>query len=267
MRSTRSKTTRRSSTSTKTRKYQRYTTAQLCSIATQLQKTYSTVAKMPVWKKVKGTTTTKYCAKIVRELRAVVKALRKNTVVSIDAKIKTLKTQVAKRIGVAVKSSRATSSAIKRLVAKRRKFINCKKLTTFVKLCSGLKLSSYKNPSYKGYSKTGSSKGYTRKTTTARRKTTRGTTKSVTTKYKYQTKALKKEIQKLKQSNSFMKGQVVKFRKQVAKLRRTYGTTSTKRPQWKIVKSKRATQDVSNIVRLSNALSNAFLGKQHRKAG
>ena len=196
----------------------------------------------------------------------IIKVLRSKTFKAIDARVRTLKVQVAKRIGVAVKSTRATSTAIKRLIAKRRKIAGSKKLAAFVRHCSTLKLSSYKNPK-----STGSVGRNTTRRTTSRGRTysTTGTTgsRSVTTKYKNQTKTLKKEIQKLKQRNSFMKRQVAKFRKEVTQMQSHYGKLKSKTTPWRVVKSKKVTKDVSNIVRFSNALHNAFSGKQQRKAG
>lgn len=251
------RTTRSRNRST-TRKYQRYTCSQLSSLARKWQKQYNSVAKLPVWKKIKGKTPAQQCTIIVKELRAIVKVLRSKTLKVIDTRVKTLKTQIARRIGVAVKSGRATSTAIKRLIVKRRKIVGCKKLAAFVRLCSTLKISSYKNgrtTTYVGKKTKGRAKSYTT-----------GTKSVTTTKYKNQTKTLKKEIQKLKQRNAFMKRQVAKFRKQVSQMQRHYGSLKTNKP-WRVVKSKKVTQDVSNIVRFSNALSNAFLGKQQRKAG
>ncbi len=245
-------TKRKNTTSSKT--YQRWTHTQLASTARVWYKKYCTTAKKPVWSTSNGKTTVQQCATIASNLKTVCKFLRSKTVAAIDVKLKALKTQIANRMGIAVKSSKVTSSAIKRLTAKRMQINNCTKVAKLVTLCTGLKLSSFKNPSV-GRRTTGykSQKSWV------------GTnTKSVTSKYKKQTKTLKKEIQKLKTRNSFMRSQVAKFRREVAQMQRHYGTLTNTTPKWKVIDSKKVGQEVSNIVRFSNALSNAI---QKRKVG
>jgi hypothetical protein len=248
-------------TSTGTR-YQRWTSAQLASFAKKWQKKYVSLAKKTAKTVTGGMTPTQQRTVIQRELKWVAKWLRSKTIAQIDAKLAVLKTQIAKRMCCAVTSSKVTSMAIKRLIAKRRQISNCTKIATLVTICSGIKWSSYKNAVRAGYV-TSKSK-MTKKT----KKVTKSvTTKYVAAKYKKQTSTLKKEIQKLKTRNSFMRSQVAKFRKEVTQLQRHYGTLTNKTPRGNVVSLKKVDQDVSNIVRFSNALGNALLKKQQRKAG
>lgn len=225
-----------------TTKYKRYTPTELSTVARKWQKRV----------RMASVTSTEKTA-IKRELKWIAFYLRAATIQQINAKLKTLKSQMAKYYGVKISSPKATSTAIKRLTLKLHKIQECTRVSALIKLCSGVKLSSYTNPKA---IKT------VRKTTRATRTST---TKASTAKYKRQAKSLKKEISKLKQRNAAMKKLVAKFRKEVDQLQRHYGTFHQQKPR--LVHSrhtKKVGQDVSNIVRFSNALSNAFTKQQHR---
>lgn len=242
-------TTKRKTTSMA--KYQRYTRVQLASLARKWQKKYATGMK---------SFTASERAAALRELKWIVKALRAKTIEQIDVKLNALKTQMAKRFDVAINSSKCTSAAIKRLIAKRRQVWTCEKIATLITVCSAFKVSSYKNPvGSAGY------KSVTRTKTTRTKTGMRKVSKSVAVKYKKQTSTLKKEVQKLKQRNAFMRIQVAKFRKEVALMQRHYGTLNKAPKKGTVVNLKKVNQDVTNIVRFSNALSNAV--SKQRKAG
>lgn len=178
---------------------------------------------------------------IKKELKLIALYLRTATIQQINAKIKTLKIQMAKRLGVTVSSPKATSAAIKRLTKQLEQIQYCARVLTLIKLCSDVKLSSYVNP-----------------------KVTKRTTTST---YKRQTKAMQKEISKLKKRNAHMKTLVAKFRKEVAQLQRHYGTFHQQKPRLVHSKhTKKVGQEVSNIVRFSNALSNALSKQAHSTA-
>jgi len=240
---TKSKRAKTSKSTYKAKKYARYTGMQLASIARKWQKKIVSLAKKaPTWTSTKGSKIAKQRRVIQQEIKRVAKFLRAKTISKIDARLKTLKTEVAKRLKVAINSSKVTSSAIKRLNAKRRQISNCATAKELVKLCKGFKVSSYKHP--------------------ARTKAKKTIKKSIkkTGSYTKQTAKLKKEISTLRQRNTYMQKQVAKFRKDAAQLQRHYGTLSPKAPNLKLVE-----KEVSNIVRFSNAL-NAAVSKQ-RKAG
>ncbi len=215
-----------------TTKYKNYTPTQLSTISRKCQKKVLMASLTPIQK-----------IAIKRELKWIAFYLRAATIQQINVKLKTLKTQMAKHYGVTVSSPKATSAAIKRLTLKLNQIQRCARVSALIKLCSDVKVSSYTNP-----------------------KT--NTTKTSTAKYKNQAKSLKKELSKLKQRNAAMKKLVAKFRKEVDQLQRHYGTFHQQKPR--LVHSrhtKKVGQDVSNIVRFSNALSNAFTKQLHHNAG
>lgn len=269
------------STKRKTRKtknaYQFWTHLKLALAARRLQKKIAKFAKSPAVNTYKGMTTAQQRKAIEKELAKVSTFLRKNTVKSIDTKIKTLKKQVAKQLNVGIASSKATSPAIKRLTAKRSTVSKSKSLPALVKLAAALKLSTYKNPTVKRTK----AKVKARRTIAkvkARRtisKLKRAKTKATIkrriisavsiAKQKKLTLTLKREIQRLKQRNTAMRKLVAKFRADVAQMQRHYGTLSTGKPNLRLVNSKQVGKDVSNIVRFNNALNNVFT--KQRKAG
>ncbi len=225
-----------------TTKYTRYTPVQLCSTISKLQQNWVTVSQWPTWRKVQGVTVAQYRTAIQREIKTVARVLRTKTVQQVTAKIKTLKTQIARRNGVRVSSPKATSSAIKRLTAKLRQIRKATKVSVVVKVCSTVHVSKYKNPK--------------NRTTTPRVATT--PTTKVSTKYRRQAKTLKREIRSLKRRNSFMRRLVGKFRRQVSRMQSHYGTLRNKPRRLKVIQGSRVGQEVSNIVRFSNALGNAL---------
>lgn len=250
---------------TKATKYYRYTPVQLVSMIKSKKSEYDRVAKYPSYKKVSGKTPAQYCRKLEQEVHTIATALRNVTVASIKAKIKTLRTQLARAYGVKVSSSRTCSTAVRRLKAKLTKINSCRSITKLMTICKSLKLSSFKNPKVRATATTATRSTYKRRTTarrkTAARRKTTARTKTAASVSKQST-ALKREISKLKQRNTFLRRQVARFRKEAATLQRHYGTLSNK-PSWKVVKSKNVGKQVSNIVRFSNALSHAF----NRKVG
>ena len=247
----RKRTTTKRKTS-RTAKYKSTTGRHLATLVKKWQK------KLVSWTYTKGTTVAQRRRAIQQEIKKVAQYLRVKTVAKINARIKTLKTQIAKRLDVAITSPKVTSSAIQRLTIKCRQIGSCANPRKLVSLCKGLKLTSYKNPKY-------AKKKATKKTSYKRVSyTKKSTTKKSTTKktgsFKKQTATLKKEIRVLKQRNTYMQQQVAKFRKDATQMQRHYGSLSNKTPYLRVVE-----QDVSNIVRFSNAL-NAAVSKQ-RKAG
>ncbi len=230
-----------------TNKYQRYTCAQLVPFIKKWQKKHASLAKTASWKTTNGWTPKQQRAYIAAELKKAAIALRVVTLVQADLKLKALKYDIARQLGVTFNSSKVTSPAIKRLKSTRSQISKCVTVPGIVSKCSSFKVESFKNPTYVGFS-TG----------------TLGSS-TMSAAYSKQTKTLKKEIQKLKQRNTFMKSQVAKFRREVAQMQRHYGTLSTQTPSWSVVNGKKVNQDVSNIVRFSNALNNAIL--KQRKVG
>lgn len=256
---------------TTTNKYQRYTTVQLGSYARKLMTKYASLAKTPAWKTTAGKTPVQQRTWIVGQLKASTKVLRSKTLANIDDKLTTLKAQIANRLCLPVSSSKVTSSAIKRLIAKRRQISKVTSIPILVKACTGIKFSSFKNPKASSTRRTTTARRTTskakrtKKTKQSRTTTSASVTRKVAAKYKKQTNTLKREIQKLKARNSFMKSQVAKFRKEVTQLQRHYGTLNNVKPRGQVVNLRKVNQDVSNIVRFSNALSNAI--QRQRKAG
>lgn len=244
---------------TTTNKYSKYTCAQLVTLIQNGQKRYVLLAKTPAWKTYNGWTPKQQRTILQRELKKVAAVLRAKTLILANVKLKALKLQIARRLGVTVNSSKVTSPAIKRLTLKCRVISNTKNHVTLAKTCSGFKVSSFKNP--KATARV--TKRYGSASKTSRNKRTVHSysvkTATITAKHKKQTKTLKKEIQKLKQRNTFMRSQVAKFRRDVAQLQRHYGSLSNHTPKWKVISNKKVGQEVSNIVRFSNALNNAFL--------
>jgi len=269
-------------------KYKRSTPAQLKTLSRQWQKKFQVAAKTPAWKTIGGVPSIRQQIAIKRELKLIAFYLRAATIQQINAKLKVMQTQMAKRYGVSTTHTKANSAAAKRLKVKLNQIQRCARVSALIKLCGGVKLASYKNPKTTTTRRTTRVAGRTtrrtarvagriaRRTTRVAgrvaRRTTRvatravtRTTRAVTAKYKSQAKALKKEISKLKLRNTTMKKLVAKFRKEVDQLQRHYGTFHHQKPRLVHSKhTKKVGQDVSNIVRFSNALSNAFTKQQHR---
>ncbi len=249
--------------------YTRYTYVKLCTIARQWQKQFATYSKMPAWKTVSGKTVAQHRVNAARELKKIALVLRTKTVQQCNDKIKTLKSQMATRLAVKVSSSKTNTSAVKRLKAKISQIQSCTRVSTCIKLCTGIKFTSYKNPKVSSPRRGATAT----KRTSTRRKTakrawglsrTRVTGRKSSSKYKRQALTLKKEIRQLRQRNSFMKRVVAKFRNEVSRMRRHYNTLNRK-PRLRVITNKNVGKQVSNIVRFSNALGNAF--SRQRKAG
>lgn len=254
-------------------KYKRSTPAKLSTTARQWQKKFLMVSKTPSWKITSGVSKIRQQIAIKRELKLIAFYLRAATIQQINDKLKVLKTQMAKRHGVTVSNPKATSSAIKRLTLKLNQIQSCAKVSALIKLCTAVKLASFKNPkvatravrrtvrkTIRKARRTNRVNARTaRRTTRTLARTARRATRIITTKYKNQANALKKEISKLKLRNTSMKKLVAKFRKEVDQLQRHYGTFHHQKPRLVHSKhNKKVGQEVSNIVRFSNALSNAF---------
>lgn len=235
-------TTIRTGKSTNT--YKRYTPVQLASTIRQLQKKCISVSKMPTWKKIGGKTVAQCCNAYASEAHKVANVLRAKTVQQINAKIRTLKSQMANRIGVKVSSPRASSPAVKRLKAKIRQINQCPRISTLCRICTGVKLSTFKNPAT-GF-RTRAKRRTTRSVRYGRRTTARRARKTPAThaKYKRQTKTLRKQVTRLQRRNSFMKRLVNQFRRKVAQLQRSYKGTRA-RPRWRVVQGR----GTSNVVR------------------
>ena len=221
--------------------YKSYTVAQLSSTISQLRKQCISTSK---------TGTTQQCGAIIREIKKVATVMRSKTVEQITAKIKELKTQMAKNLGVKVSHPKASSTVVKRLTAKINQINACPKVSTLTTFCTGVKLTSYKNPVVRA----------TKRTTITKSKTSH----VHHAKYKKQTNALAREIHKLTKRNSFMRRLVNQFRKKVAKLQRSYKAPHAK-PRWNVVNSK----GVSNIVRFTRGTGTTNWGKggTQRRAG
>jgi len=255
-------------------KYKRSTPAKLSTTARQWQKKFVMVSKMPASKTTGGVSKIRQQIAIKRELKLIAFYLRAATIQQINAKLKVLKTQMAKRYGVTVSSSKATSTAVKRLTLKLNQIQRSDRVSALIKLCAAVKLASFKNPKAttrtirrtvrktirKARRTNRVNARTTRRATRTLARTVRRTTRAITTKYKNQAKALKKEIGKLKLRNLSMKKLVAKFRKEVTQLQRHYGTFHHQKPRLvhHSKHTKKVGQEVSNIVRFSNALSNAF---------
>jgi hypothetical protein len=265
-------------------KYKRSTPAQLKTLARQWQRKFAMASKASARKTTDRASVIRQQIAIKREIKLIAFYLRAATIQQINAKLKALKTQMAKRYGVTVNHTKANSVAAKRLTLKLKQIQSSNRVPALIKLCAAIKLASFKNPKAtkravrkavrKGIRKarrtTRVNARTARRTTrvknrTARRatrtiaRTVRRSTRAVTAKYKNQANALKKEISKLKLRNASMKKLVAKFRKEVAQLQRHYGTFHHQKPRLVHSKhTKKVGQEVSNIVRFSNALSNAF---------
>ncbi len=238
--------------------YTRCTRAQLISCIKKYKTELTRVANAPMTESFGGKTHIQYASKIKKHLRTAAKTLRANVLADIDWKINELRTQMASRLGVPVSSTSTITPAVKRLTAKRKAIVCCKTISGLVSQVRTFKVSSFKNPKYsaKAYAKTAwdYAKGTSGKGATSK-------------KYRTETKKLRREIKSLKNKNGVLRRQVSKFRKEVAKLQRHY-TTLNRTPNWKVVSggaTKTVGKEVSNIVRISNALTSA-LGQQ-RKAG
>ncbi len=236
--------------------YKRYTPVQLASTIRQLQRHFVQVARTPSGYYGRQTVQTR-CNAIAREIRKVSGVLRTKTIQQINEKIRLLKRQFASKLGVRVSSPKASSAAVKRLKLKIRQIQKCKRVTPLIKLCTGVKLSKYKNPTVKAIKTT-------KRTTRSTRRTVRRTTKSTSNKkmhaYKRQTKTLKRELHKLKKRNSFMRRLVNQFRRKVAKLQRSYRSANAK-PRWKVVNKKTP----SNVVRFKR--QSTWTRQRQRRAG
>ncbi len=284
--------------SSSTAKYKRSTPAQLNTIARQWQKKFQMAVKKSKRKNIDGATSLRELIAIKRELKLIAFYLRAATIKQIEAKLKVMQTQMAKRQGVAVTHSKASSAAAKRLQLKLDQIHLSNRVPALIKLCAAIKLASFKNPKAtalsvrKAVRKTTRTARRTvrkgirkaRKTNrvnaraarlttrsaavTARRatrtvgKAARRLTRAIISKYKSQTKSLKKEVNKLKLHNTSMKKLVAKARKELAHLQRHYGITHHQKPRLVHSKptkhSKKGKKEVSNIVRFGNALSHAF---------
>lgn len=266
-------------------KYKRSTPAQLNALARQWQKKFVAASKKPARKTaISALEMRRQQIAIKREIKLIAFYFRAATIQQINAKLKTLKAQMAKRYAVALSHPKATSAAIKRLTQKLNQIERSARVPALIKLCAGIKLATYKNPkaaaravrrtvrktirkarrtnrvnARKARRATRVSIRKARRTTRVLARVARRTTKAITAKYQSQAKSLKKEISKLKQRNASMKKLVAKFRKEVAQLQRHYGTFNHQKPRLVHSKhTKKVGQEVSNIVRFSNALSNAF---------
>jgi hypothetical protein len=240
---------KRKTTTMKKTRYHRLTDKQLVSLIRKWQKNFASLAKTPEWKTVKGWTPKQRRAAFRREFPVLAAVLRFKILQKIDQRIVDLKTQLARQYGVSVNSPIVTNAAIKRLLAKRKQILGTKNHLTLATTCAALKLASYKNP--------------TIRVTKAKRKVAKISkgkkrnafaNKVIKAKFVKQTKTLKKEIKKLKQRNSLMRSQVAKFRREAAQMQRHYGTLNSTKPRLSLVSNKNVKQDVSNIIRLSNAL-------------
>lgn len=265
-------------------KYKRSTPAQLKTLARQWQRKFAMASKTSARKTTDRASVIRQQIAIKREIKLIAFYLRAATIQQINAKLKALKTQMAKRYGVTVNHTKANSVAAKRLALKLKQIQSSNRVPALIKLCAAIKLASFKNPKAtkravrkavrKGIRKarrttrvkartarraTRKANRTARRTTRTLARTARRATRAITAKYQSQAKALKKEISKLKLRNTSMKKLVAKFRKEVAQLQRHYGTFHHQKPR--LVHSrhtKKVGQEVSNIVRFSNALSNAF---------
>jgi hypothetical protein len=270
--------TKRKKTSVAT--YRRLSDKQLVTLIRKWQKKFSSLAKAPASRLTQGWTPAQLRAGYARELKVVASVLRIKILKAIDAKI------------IELKRHEASKAVIKRLQAKRSQVSRAKSHITLATIVAALKLSSFKAPASRIGARRTARKAARKIRRTARkigrtvRRTSRKTVRksrrtaagrksatkrsffgkpkktAISTKYKKQTVSLKKEIKKLKQRNSFMRNQVAKFRKEVAQLERHYGVLSNKKPRLSLVSNKKVGQDVSNIVRFSNALGNAVTGKR-----
>lgn len=245
-----------------TNTYKRYTPAQLASTIRQLQRQCLIVSKMPTWKRINGKTVTQVCTAHVREIKKVATVLRTKTLQQIKVKIRTLKSEYAKKLGVKISSPKASSPAVKRLKLKIRQINQCRRISTLANLCTGVKFSTFKNPKVSARRTTRAKTAKRRSTskrTTSRRKTARKTSGSHA-KYKRQAKSLKKQVHKLQKRNSFMRRLVNQFRRKVAKLQRSYRAANA-RPRWKVYKGGRT----SNVVRFNRGTT--WNRQAQRRAG
>jgi len=250
--------------------YKRCTRTQLISLIKKYQKELYKVANCPEGTKFSGgKTKIQYGRAIKAQMKVIAQYLRSTTLKEIDWKLKTLVKQRATQLGLPMSSTRVTSSAIKRLKAKRRQIAGVSKISKLITFTKSFKLSTFKNPKFKAKKVSGK---VGRRVTSKRRtksygksRYTRKTTgKKTTTKYKTEGKKLRKEISKLKTRNTFLRKQVSKFRKEVGKMQRHFSSLNRTRGGWKVVKGGNVRKEVSNIVRISNALTNAI---EQRKAG
>lgn len=223
--------------------YKRYTPVQLASTIRQLQRQFVSVAKSRTGFYGNQSVEVK-CNAIAREIRKVAFVLRTKTIQLINEKSRMLKSQYAKKLGVRVSSPKASSTAVKRLKLKIRQIQKCKRVTPLINLCTGIKLSTFKNPIVRSTTK---SRTTGRTTSTRRtRSTARRPSSKIVRAYKRQTNTLKKELHKLKKRNSFMRRLVNQFRRKVAKLQRSYRAANAK-PRWNVVHGK----GTSNVVRFN----------------
>lgn len=268
MTATRSKK-RTTTRKTRTSNYKSYTPTKLIAAARKWQKKLEAFSKSTAKKKINGKTISAHKVAVQKEFKKIATYLNSATTKKISAKIKALKTQMAKHHKVKPTSRKATSPAVKSLTLKYKQFKKSgNNLFSLIKLHTGLKLNSFKNPIAKKKKVKKTATRTVKKTAVKRTAKRRATTKSLitskvtTTKSKTQAKVLKKEISNLKKRNVSLRKLVAKFRKEVEQLQRHYGAS---KPRLTLVHSKQVGQDVNNIVRFSNALSNAVT--KQRKVG
>lgn len=246
--------------------YKRCTRKQLASLIQQYQRRLYFVARAAEWQTFGGKTRLQHGRVIKKHLKNVSKYLRSQILAEIDWKIRFLTAQMALRYGVPRTSKLATSAAIRRLKLKRRQIEKCVRISTLIMLARGLKLANFKNP--KVSKRTVSKrrlKTHGRRRTSGRRRPrlTKKLGFFAAAKYKFETNKLKREIKGLKDRNAFLRKQVVKFRQEAARMQKHYSTLNRTAPRWTVVKGGKFGKDVSNIVRISNALTNAI---EQRKA-
>jgi len=230
--------------------YKRYTPVQLAANIRKLQKLFWHDAKKPANPK-----NIQRCKAIAREIKKIALALRSKTVQNINVKIRLLKTQFAQKQGIKQSSPKAYSPAAKRLKAKIVQINKCRRISTLMKLCTELKLASFKNPHV--------SKAKRKPLRSAHAKRTTGRKHSHHVKYKRHTKTLKKEMHKLQRRNSFMRKLVNQFRRKVAKLQRAYRARHAQ-PRWRVIKG----HGPSNVVRLHRRTHATSWNRQaQRRAG
>lgn len=250
--------------------YQRLTDKQLVTLIRKWQKKYAALAKKPAGKLIQGWTPAQIRSAFARELKIVAAILRIKTLKKVDAKLTELKTQHAKHYGYAKNSPLATNATIKRLLAKRRQVLRANGHLPLATIVAALKIESFKNPTFKQRLVRAVRKAKAKRVVRKAKRTVKKAIRKakskhafakvavLTSMHKAKTKSLKKEIKKLQQRNAFMRAQVAKFRKEVAQMERHYGSLkSVGTPRLRLVSNKKVGQDVSNIVRFSNALSNA----------
>lgn len=177
-RTTTKRTTKSPSKRTKAKSisYKDYTPAKLLSTARRWQNKLVSFSKATAKKKFNGKTLAAHKAEIQKEMKKVASYLGRATTKQIKDKIKMLKTQMAKTHKIKASSSKAISPAVKKLTAKYKEFKkSSKNAIKLIKLHTGFKLSSFKNPKSKRKTKT---TGVRKKTTTKSRTTLKSRTRT-----------------------------------------------------------------------------------------